>query len=88
MTNRCRKRLPLRPAFAFIINKATFDAEGQTLEQMGLYLPKPVFTHGQSYVALSRCGKRSNVRVMIVNDRSEDKEGVFTTNVVYKSALI
>ena len=31
----CRKQLPLCPAFAFTINKA----QGQTLEQMGLYLP-------------------------------------------------
>ena len=88
MANGCCKQLPLgaglRPAFAFTINKA----QGQTLEQTGLYLPKPVFTHGQSYVALSRCGKRSNLRVMVVNGRSEDREDVFTKNVVYKSALI
>ena len=66
----CRMQLPLCRGSAFTINKA----QGQTLEQMGLYFSKPVFNHGQYYVALSRCGKRSNVRMMVVNGRSEDRE--------------
>jgi ATP-dependent exoDNAse (exonuclease V) alpha subunit len=43
------------------INKA----QGQTLERVGVYLPSPVFTHGQLYVALSRCGFRSAVKVLV-----------------------
>ncbi len=36
-----RWQFPLRPAFAMTINKA----QGQTLQTMGVYLPKPVFCH-------------------------------------------
>ncbi len=37
-----RRQFPLRPAFAMTINKA----QGQTLQIVGVYLPKPVFCHG------------------------------------------
>ena len=47
-----RRQFPVRPAFAMTINKA----QGQTLQHMGLYLSKSVFSHGQLYVALSRVG--------------------------------
>ncbi|KAH9557242.1 hypothetical protein CY35_07G075000 [Sphagnum magellanicum] len=47
-----RRQFPLRPAFAMTINKA----QGQTLQTVGMYLPKPVFCHGQLYMAFSRCG--------------------------------
>ena len=39
----------IKPAFAMTVNKA----QGQILEMMGLYLSKPVFSHGILYVALS-----------------------------------
>jgi hypothetical protein len=37
---------------AVTINKA----QGQTYKRVGLWLPTPVFSHGQLYVALSRVG--------------------------------
>lgn len=47
-----RRQFPVRlkPAFAMTINKA----QGQTLGRMGLFLPTPVFSHGQLYVSTLR----------------------------------
>ena len=45
-----RLQFPIRVAFSMTINRA----QGQTLNMMGLYLPQPIFLHGQLYVTLSR----------------------------------
>jgi hypothetical protein len=45
-----RTQFPVRLAFAMTIN----NAQGQTLDSVGLYLPCHVFGHGQLYVAMSR----------------------------------
>ena len=45
-----RRQFPVRAASAMTINKS----QGQTLDAVGLFLPEPVFTHGQLYDALSR----------------------------------
>ncbi|XP_074357676.1 uncharacterized protein LOC141697279 [Apium graveolens] len=46
----CRKQMPLQVFYAMTINKA----QGQSLENVALFLPKGVFTHGQFYVAVGR----------------------------------
>jgi ATP-dependent DNA helicase PIF1 len=56
-----RRQFSLWPAFAMTINKA----QGQTLQAVGVYLSKPVFCHRQLYVALSRCGSRRGIRVLV-----------------------
>lgn len=53
-----RKQFPIRLSFAMTINKA----QGQTIPTVGIFLPQPVFSHGQLYVALSRATAREHVR--------------------------
>jgi ATP-dependent DNA helicase PIF1 len=82
-----RRQFPLRPAFAMTINKA----QGQTLQTVGVYLPKLVFCHGQLYVAFSRCNSRRGVRVLVRGGSRAALNGapvgVYTNNVVYYEVL-
>jgi hypothetical protein len=55
--------------------------QGQTLGHVGLYLPRPVFTHGQLYVALSRVTTRSGLKILITHN--VDRPQTSTVNVVY-----
>jgi hypothetical protein len=87
-----RLQFPVKVAFAMTINKS----QGQSLDRVGLYLPRPVFTHGQLYVALSRSGNppagRLGVRI-VVHDlagkqgKFEGQDGVYTQNEVYEEVL-
>jgi hypothetical protein len=42
----CRRQFPIKVCYCMTINKS----QGQTLSRVGIYLRKPVFTHGQLYV--------------------------------------
>jgi ATP-dependent DNA helicase PIF1 len=57
-----RKQFPVRLSFAMTVNKA----QGQTIPNVGVYLPEPVFSHGQLYVALSRATARSNIKILAI----------------------
>ncbi len=83
----CCCQFPVRPAFVMTINKA----QGQTLKMIDIFLPKPVFTHGQLYVAMSRIGCLEGVKLLVTDeweDAHEDAHvGVYTRNVVYTEVL-
>ncbi|XP_050893330.1 uncharacterized protein LOC127099099 [Lathyrus oleraceus] len=55
-----RKQFPVRLSFAITINKS----QGQTIPNVGIYLPGHVFSHGQLYVALSRGVSQTTTRVL------------------------
>jgi ATP-dependent DNA helicase PIF1 len=75
-----RYQFPVLPAFCMTINKI----QGQSLERVTVLLPQPVFSHGQLYVALSRCTTASNVTVCTVSD----SQNLTTTNIVYHPVLM
>ena len=75
---RCRQ-FPVRLAFAMTINKS----QGQSVKHVGLDLRTSVFSHGQLYVALSRCTSGNCIKVLL----PPDQQDMCTANIVYKEAL-
>ncbi|KAL5137571.1 Replication protein A DNA-binding subunit A [Glycine soja] len=60
--------------------------KGQSLHHIGLYLPHPVFSHGQLYVALSRVKSKDELHILIHDNDGNPKN--ITTNVVYNELLL
>ncbi|XP_029148314.1 uncharacterized protein [Arachis hypogaea] len=76
-----RRQFPIIVSFTMTINKS----QGKTLSTVGLYLPRPVFTHSQLYVALSRVTSKNGLRVLIQNTGSLLSNS--TINAVYKEVF-
>ena len=57
----------------------------QSLAHVGLFLKKPVFSHGQLYVALSRVTSRDGLKILVCND--DDVGCDSTVNVVFKEVF-
>nr|GEY10165.1 putative diphthine methyl ester synthase [Tanacetum cinerariifolium] len=76
-----RRQFPISVCFAMTINKS----QGQSLLKVGIYLPKPVFTHGELYVAVSRVTSQKRLKML-----AYEKYGnvcTETMNVVYLEVL-
>ncbi|CAN0273274.1 unnamed protein product, partial [Scytosiphon promiscuus] len=81
-----RRQFPVAPCFAMTVNKA----QGQTLDRVGIFLRRPVFSHGQLYVAVSRATSRQNLRFMVIGGSStlpDGSQGTCTANPVYEEVL-
>ncbi|KAL8128716.1 hypothetical protein V2J09_017871 [Rumex salicifolius] len=76
-----RRKFLVVVCFAMTINKS----QGQSLSQVDLFLPKPVFTHSQLYVTVSRVSSRKGLKTLL-----GDRQGCppnMTTNVLYKKVF-
>ncbi|XP_050889153.1 uncharacterized protein LOC127094356 [Lathyrus oleraceus] len=76
-----RRQFPITICYAMTINKS----QGQSLDYVGLSLPRSVFSHGQLYVAISRVKSKKGLKILI-----HDKDNHLlnsTTNVVFKEVF-
>ncbi|AES74959.1 PIF1 helicase [Medicago truncatula] len=63
------------------INKS----QGQSLKHDGVYLPTPVFSHGQLHVVVSKVTSREWLKILIIDEDGEDTDE--TSNIVYEEVF-
>ncbi|XP_058198471.1 uncharacterized protein LOC131313993 [Rhododendron vialii] len=73
------RQFPVRLAYAMTINKS----QGQSVKFVGVDLRTPMFSHGQLYVALSRCTSFDRITVLLPEEETNS-----TTNIVYPEILL
>lgn len=60
-----RRQFTIIILFAMTINKS----QGQSLNYVGLYLSKEIFSHGQLYVAFSRVKIKEDLKILIHDEQ-------------------
>jgi len=78
----CRRQFPISLCFAMTINKS----QGQSLSNVGLYLPRLIFTHGQLYVVVSRVTAIKGLKMLILDE--DDNPCTSTKTVVYQEVFL
>ncbi|XP_058774627.1 uncharacterized protein LOC131648911 [Vicia villosa] len=76
-----RRQFPITVCYAMTINKS----QGQSLDYVGIYLPRSVFSHDQLYVAVSRVKSKKRLKILI-HDK-DNKPLSTTTNVIFKEVF-
>lgn len=77
------KQFHVRFSFTMTINKA----QGQTISNVGVYLPDYIFSHSQLYVTLSRGISRRTTKVLVELIKEFGQGGVYTSNFMYQEVL-
>ena len=77
-----RRQFPVRPAFATTINKS----QGQSLNNVGVWLRGQVFGHGQLYVACSRVSSPAQLRFAILRELNQTE--LTARNIVFHEVLL
>ncbi|XP_074355684.1 uncharacterized protein LOC141695326 [Apium graveolens] len=67
--------------YAMTINKS----QGQSLDTVGLYLPRAAFSHGHIYVAISRVTRPEGLHILI--DSDDGRNTNITNNVVFEEVF-
>ncbi|XP_074373466.1 uncharacterized protein LOC141713790 [Apium graveolens] len=76
-----RVQFPVHLCFAMTINKS----QGQSLNKVGLYLPRSVFTHRQLYVAISRVTSPYGLHILIDSETGGSTN--VTVNVIFEEVF-
>lgn len=87
-----RRQFPITvQGCALTINKS----QGQSFNSVGIYLPRQIFSHGQLYVALSRCTTKENLKILVQENINSDcnikqinnDSKLYVKNIVYTEVL-
>ncbi|PWA54645.1 hypothetical protein CTI12_AA408530 [Artemisia annua] len=76
-----RKQFLVKLCYAMTINKS----QGLSLNKIGVYLPQPIFDHGQLYGALSRATSPHGLKILMKTDPEHGENR--TKDIVYKEFL-
>lgn len=90
-----RRQYPMRVGYAVTINRG----QGQSFDRVGVLLPIPVFSHGQLYVAASRCKFKKQLKFSLSDNaiyvqepstnkqKNQKMQHKWTKNIVYPEVL-